>query len=60
MSPSFSLKRILKTKHGQLKEFITKLNLSYMLADYFKFGMSFELRVSKFITILRGFQVENE
>jgi len=32
-----------------------KLTLSFMLAKYFKFRMSFELRVSKFIMILKGF-----
>jgi len=37
-----------------------KLSLSYMLAKYFKFRMSFKLRVRKFITILKVFQVENE
>jgi len=29
-----------RTKNGQLKKFITKLSLSYVLANFFKFQMS--------------------
>jgi len=37
---------------------IMKHCLNYKQAKYFKFWMSLDLQVSKFITILRGFQVE--
>jgi len=58
MSPLFCLKGLKRIEQWQLKMSFTKFSLKYMLTKYFKFQMSFDLRVSKFIMILRGFQVE--
>ena len=49
-----------RTKNGQLNEFVMKLTLSYILANYFKLRMNFKLGVRNLLQFLEVFKLKTK